>query len=93
MIRKFETNQKNQLGNQSRIDDLTDEIEKLSKKLESCKDTSEYEKAKQENRETIRRLQNAINQYTYQIESNNKIKKMLKKNEINYLKQIRKINI
>lgn len=75
LIRKFETNQKNQLGNQSRIDDLTDEIEKLSKKLESCKDTSEYEKAKQENRETIRRLQNAINQYTYQIESNNKNKK------------------
>lgn len=75
LIGKFETNQKNQLENQSKIDDLTDEVEKLSKKLEACKDTSEYEKAKQENLETIRRLQNAINQYTYQIESNNKNKK------------------
>lgn len=75
LVSRYEKNQRSQLKNQSEIDDLIDEVEKLSKKLSTCKDTSEYENEKQKNLDTIRKLQNAINQYTYQIESNTRNKR------------------
>lgn len=72
---KFENNKINKLHNQSKIDDLIDEIEKLSEKLKSCKDTSKHENEKRQNLETITKLQNAIRKYDYEIEINTRNKK------------------
>lgn len=91
LVDAYEKNKVKQLTYQSRIDDLIDEIEKLSKKLQSCKDTSEYEKEKRNNLDSIKRLSDTIGRYKADIQkildmkqdSEEKLKKLSQSNSQN----------